>query len=166
MGLEVENLILSENIVGFSHATAGADKSKTGIPLPSWPALSSSEAQRQDLFFMFPNTCFVMEGNYLWSMILLPIATDKCDEKIALYVICDDAMSEELEESRKQLSDVIYKINSQDEDVVRNLQKGRKTNVASQGIYADRHDQLGKSFHQTVAKKLLNHLNIIIHFLH
>lgn len=156
LGLKVENLLLSDNIIGFSHPTAGADKGKTAKPLPTWPALDDIQAQRQELFFMFPNTCFVMEGYYLWSMILLPVAADRCDEKIALYVVGDDAMDERYDESRTQLSDVIYKVNSQDEGVVKQLQKGRQTDVASNGIYADRHDQLGKWFHQAVAKKLLN----------
>ena len=108
---------------------------------------------------MFPNTCFVMEGDYLWSMILLPVAADRCDEKVALYVVGDDAMDEQYDESRTQLSDVIYKVNSQDEGIVKQLQKGRQTDASSKGIYADRHDQLGKWFHQAVAKKLLNNRN-------
>jgi len=156
LGLEVENLYLSDNIIGFSHPTAGADKGKTAKPLPTWPALDDIQTQRQDLFFMFPNTCLVMEGYYLWSMILLPVTTELCDEKIALYVVGDEAMDDRYDESRTQLSDLIYQINNQDKSTVEQLQRGRQTEAASKGVYADRHDQLGKWFHQTIAKKLLN----------
>jgi choline monooxygenase len=154
IGLEVENLKLSENIIGFSHPTAGADKGKTAVPLPAWPGMNELEAQRQDLFFLFPNVCLVMEGYYLWSMILLPTAVDRFDEQIALYVLGDEAMEPLYETSRKQLSDVIYQINQQDVKVIKNLQQGRQSEAASQGVYTPFHDQLGKWFHQAVAQKM------------
>jgi choline monooxygenase len=159
-GVGLENLLLSDNIIGFSHPTAGADKGKTDMPLPAWPGLDSVEGQCQDLFFVFPNTCFVMEGYYLWSMILLPSTVDSLDEKLALYVVGDAAAEPQYDNSRKQLSDLIYKINSQDEIVVRNLQKGRQSDAASSGVYSDYHDQLGKWFHQAVARKMLINSNI------
>jgi phenylpropionate dioxygenase-like ring-hydroxylating dioxygenase large terminal subunit len=156
LGLEVENLQLSKNIIGFSHPSAGKDKGKTVIPLPTWPGLNSVEAQRQDLFFAFPNICFVMEGYYLWSMILFPTTFNQCDEKLALYVVGDDGMDARFDESREQLGNLIYNINSQDETVIQNLQKGRQSNAASSGVYTNFHDQLGKWFHQAVARKMLN----------
>ena len=159
-GVGLENLQLSENIIGFSHPTAGADKGKTDMPLPTWPNLGMPEDQRQDLFFVFPNTCLVMEGYYLWSMILLPSSVDALDEKLALYVVGDEAMLPQLDNARTQLADLIYKVNSQDETVVRNLQKGRQSDAASYGVYSDFHDQLGKWFHQSIARKMLCNANI------
>ena len=155
LGLAVENLTLSENVIGFSHPTAGADKGKTTKPLPSWPTMSSSEAQRQDLFFLFPNTCFVMEGYYLWSMVLQPVSAGHCIEKLALYVLGEKALEDQFMESRSQLRDLIYNINSQDAKVIQNLQKGRQSDAASAGVYTPFHDQLGKQFHQIVIQKLL-----------
>ena len=158
-GVGLENLLLSENIIGFSHPTAGADKGKTDMPLPAWQKLIEPENQRQDLFFLFPNTCLVMEGYYLWSMILLPGSVASVDEKLALYVVGDEAMESQFESSRNQLARLIYKVNSQDEIAVRNLQKGRQTDAASCGVYSDYHDQLGKWFHQSVARKMLRSAN-------
>lgn len=155
LGLEVENLQLSENIIGFSHPTAGADKSKTSAPLPEWPGMDPLEAQRQDLFFLFPNTCFVMEGSYLWSMILQLHEAHRCNEQLALYVIGENALTNQFDASRKQLCDLIYNINTQDAEVIKNLQKGRQSDVASEGVYTPFHDDLGKLFHQTVLKNLL-----------
>ena len=155
LGLEVENLVLSEDIIGFSHPTAGSEKGKTSKPLPEWAGMEASETQRQDLFFLFPNTCFVMEGSYLWSMILEPKTVDQCDEQLALYVVDDSAMDDQFTESRKQLCDLIYQINSQDAKVIKNLQTGRQSEVASLGVYTPFHDELGKAFHQAVFKKLL-----------
>lgn len=159
LGLDVENLRLSDNLIGFSHPTAGADKGKTSAPLPSWPGLSAVAAERQELFFVFPNVCLVMEGYYLWSMILFPASVDQCDEKLALYVVGDAAMDSKYDESRNQLSEAIYKINSQDEKVIGNLQLGRQGKAASMGCFNDFHDQLAKWFHQSVAHKLLNKIN-------
>jgi choline monooxygenase len=156
LGLNVENLQLSDNIIGFSHPTAGKDKGKTTQALPSWPALKNSDNQPQELFVILPNICFVMEGYYLWSMILFPSKVDQCDEKLALYVVGDEAMDTEFDESREQLKKVIHRVNNQDEGVVKSLQKGRQTDAASNGVYTDRHDQLGKWFHQTIARKMLN----------
>ncbi|MFT5111612.1 MAG: choline monooxygenase [Parasphingorhabdus sp.] len=156
LGMDVENLLLSDNIMGFSHPTAGADKGKISVSLPPWPGMNDTEQQRQDLFFIFPNTCLVMEGYYLWSMILFPTAVDQCNEKLALYVVGDDAMENRLDTTRQQLSDLIYKVNSQDERVVKNLQKGRQSDAATLGIYTNLHDQLGRWFHQSVARKLLD----------
>ena len=158
LGLAVEDMRLSKNIIGFSHPTAGQEKGKTDKPLPDWPDLAPSEAMRQDLFFMMPNICFVMEGYYLWSMILLPTGADRCDEKLALYVIGDEAMEPQLQTSRQQLESLIYNINKQDARVIKNLQAGRQNQAASQGIYCDRHDQLGKWFHKAVAERMLPHL--------
>ena len=155
LGLEVEEIQLSDNILGFSHASAGDDKGKTEKPLPPWPGMSKIDQSRQDLFFMFPNTCLVMEGYYLWSMILLPGKADYCDEKLALYVIGDQAMDNDFENSRQQLADVIYKINDQDNSVIKNLQAGRFGNATNKGVYNQRHDQLGKCFHQMIANKAL-----------
>jgi len=158
LGLSVEDMRLSENIIGFSHPTAGQEKGKTEKALPDWPDLDPSETPRQDLFFMFPNTCFVMEGYYLWSMILLPTGADSCDEKLALYVVGDEAMQPQLKTTRQQLEALIYKINNQDARVIKNLQAGRQTSAASRGVYCDRHDQLGKWFHRAVSDQMLPHL--------
>ena len=158
LGLSVQDIQLSKDIIGFTHPSAGKEKSKTDEALPDWPNLDHSERIRQDLFFMMPNICFVMEGYYLWSMILLPTSVNSCDEKLALYVVGDKAMDSQLETSRQQLETLIYKINNQDADVIKNLQAGRQTTAASQGIYCDRHDQLGKWFHQAVANRMLPHV--------
>ncbi len=155
LGLNVENLRLSENIIGFSHSTAGADKSKTTTPLPQWHEMDPLEAQRQDLFFLFPNTCFVMEGTYLWAMILQPLDVDKCEEQLALYVVGEEALAEKFKASRKQLCDLINNINAQDMKVIESLQKARKSDVASLGIYTPFHDKLGELFHQKILDTLL-----------
>ncbi len=156
LGLEVENLHLSNDIVGFSHPTAGADKSKTAKPLPVWRDVDAIEAGRQDLFFLFPNTCFVMEGSYLWSMTLQPSSVDQCEEQLALYVVGEKATAEQYSESRCQLSNLIYNINAQDAKVIQGLQKGRQCDAASAGVYTPFHDELAKAFHQTVFDKLLS----------
>lgn len=158
LGLTVENIRLADNIIGFSHPSAGRDKGKTAKTLPGWPDLEGDETLRQDLFFMFPNTCFVMEGYYLWTMILLPTGAGSCDEKLALYVVGDEAMGTEFDASRQQLEDLIYNINNQDSRVIKSLQAGRQSSAASAGVYCDRHDQLGKWFHRAVAGKMLPHL--------
>jgi len=146
---------LSDDILGFSHASAGEDKGKIERPLPTWPGMSHIEQQRQDLFFVFPNICLVMEGYYLWSMILLPGEDGHCLEKLALYVVGDAAMREEYQPSRQQLADVIYKINDQDCNVLKSLQAGRCGDAASHGVFNERHDQLGKLFHQRIATIML-----------
>ncbi len=154
IGLEVENIRLCDHIMGFSHPTAGLDKSKTENPLPMWSEISVSEQIRQDLFFIFPNICMVMEGNYLWSMLLFPDKVNRCQEKIGLYVVGENALEEQYRVSRNQLATLIYQINEQDKVVVAGLQNGHYGNAASQGFFNPRHDQLGIWFHQLIADKL------------
>ncbi|NKB76673.1 MAG: Rieske 2Fe-2S domain-containing protein [Gammaproteobacteria bacterium] len=159
LGLEVENQQLAQHIIGFTHPTAGKEKSKTEKPLPCWPGQQGTNQAlsiRQDLFFIFPNTCFVMEGNYLWSMILMPQSVERCEEKLALYVITDKALSNEFAQSRNQLATVIDRINQQDASVIRQLQLGRQLNAASQGIFNPRHDQVGQWFHQNLSELILS----------
>ena len=156
LGLEVTNLQLSPDIIGFTHPTSGKDKVKTSSPLPGWPAMSAELLQRQDLFFIFPNICMVMEGNYLWSMLLLPETAASLNEKIALYVVGEDALDATRNESRRQLENVIYKINDQDAAVINQLQKGRRSTVASDGVFNQRHDQLGIWFQQQIAARINN----------
>ncbi len=157
LGLEVENQRLSKDIIGCVHPTAGEEKNKIEKPLPCWPDDTRRHpplSLQQDLFFIFPNTCLVMEGNYLWSMILMPTAVDQTDEKIALYVIGNQAMNHEYALSRSQLADIIYRINDQDSQVIKQLQTGRKMHAASCGIFNSRHDQLGKWFHQRISEMM------------
>ena len=154
IGLSVENIKLSEDIIGFTHPTAGEEKVKTTTPLPNWSSLSGGLEHRQDLFFIFPNVCMVMEGNYLWTMLLLPTDTDVCEERLSLYVAGEDAMSDYYSEAREQLETVIYRINEQDRQVIQQLQLGRQGDSASHGIFNPVHDQLGMWFHQSVAAKL------------
>ncbi len=156
LGLEVENIQLSPDIMGFTHPTAGSDKSKSEMPLPGWPGMDNANQMRQDLLFIFPNTCLVMEGNYLWSMLLFPRGVGGVEEKLALYVVDDGAMTGQYKLSRQQLANVIYRINDQDSEVIKNLQAGRQGDAASKGIFNDRHDQLAKWFHQRVANLVLS----------
>ena len=152
IGLDVENMKLSDNILGFSHPTSGLDKIKTKMPLPYWSSDDADIQIRQDLFFVFPNLCMVMEGDYLWSMILFPDGESRCKERINLYVVGDVALDMSHKESRDQLEHCIYTINDQDCRVIKNLQRGREGDAASQGVFNDVHDQLGKWFHQRVAE--------------
>ena len=154
LGTDVENLSLAQHIIGFTHPTAGKDKSKTDKVLPGWPGIDPLEFMRQDLIFIFPNMCFVMEGNYLWSMILLPDGTHRCAEKLALYVAGETAMTGQYANSRKQLEETIYRINDQDATVIRGLQIGRNSDTASHGIFNAHHDQLGIWFHQRISSML------------
>jgi len=155
LGLDVENLRLCSDIIGFSHPTAGKDKGKTAIPLPLWPDITSDQQLRQDLFYFLPNTCLVMEGDYLWSMLLLPEGAESCEEKISLYVVGDAAMAEQFSGPRDQLGETIYRINDQDAVAISNLQLGRHSSAASECVFNDRHDQLAKWFHQRVAERML-----------
>ena len=155
LGLSVANLQPGENILGFSHPTAGQSKGKTAAPLPAWHHLSSSEQSIQDLFFIFPNVCLVMEGYYLWSMILHPSSVSTTNEKLRLYLVDESALGAEYERSREELAKVINRINEQDAEVIRNLQLGRNHPAASQGAFCPTHDELGQWFHQMVARMLL-----------
>jgi len=88
-------------------------------------------------------------------MILQLHEAHRCNEQLALYVIGENALTNQFDASRKQLCDLIYNINTQDAEVIKNLQKGRQSDVASEGVYTPFHDDLGKLFHQTVLKNLL-----------
>lgn len=156
LGLDAENLQPAQHIIGFSLAGSGEAKKKTALPLPCWPALDADRQLRQDLFFLFPNVCLVMEGSYLWSMVLLPTSAESCDELVSLYVAGDDAMSSQHRQSREELADTIYEINRQDNEVIRNLQAGRRGNPFATGHFNPHHDQLGIWFHRHVARMMTN----------
>lgn len=150
-----EELYLSENIVGLRLAN-GADKkpNKTDKPLPHFADLPEEKVGMQQWFGIFPNTLFFVDPCWMQTIIVRPHAADLSTETLSIYTVNEQAATEEFNEQRSVLSDVLNEVNRQDIELLDELQYTRTTEQANQGILIDAWDKLPMGFHKAWLEKV------------
>lgn len=148
-----EPLRISPDIFGYHMPTGEADKPKTGAPLPQL-TLPDHLRPAQDILYIFPNTLVILTATWLQIINLMPRACDATDESFAIYLVRSAASNPEVQTTREDFIKAANLINEQDMPVLRNLQAGMNSPVASEGTYVQYWDANPYYFHQRLRTSL------------
>jgi choline monooxygenase len=148
-----EPLRISPDIFGYHMATGESDKPKTGSPLLQ---LEVPEPLRpaQDILYLFPNTLVILTSSWLQFITLLPRGAESTDEQFAIYLVKNPSTDPAAEETRRNFIKAANYINEQDMPVLRHLQAGMQSPVASDGAYVEYWDINPYHFHERLARSV------------
>ena len=153
--LEQDDLFLSDNIVGLRLMNgASAKPAKTSKQLPHWEGLKPELKGTQQWFGIFPNTLFFVDPCWVQTIVIKPMGETTTDESLSIYVVNENAASEEFVEERARLHDVLNEVNQQDIELLDKLQVTRSNAIANQGHLNDAWDQVNMTFHQMWLSKM------------
>lgn len=150
-----EDLFVSENIVGL-HLPHGASAkpAKTAKQLPHFNGLPEEKQGTQQWFGIFPNTLFFVDPCWVQTIVVKPMGETHTAESLSVYVVNDEAASEEYAAETSRLHEVLNEVNQQDIELLDKLQITRSNNIANQGHLNDAWDQVNMTFHQMWLKKI------------
>ncbi|WP_289031281.1 aromatic ring-hydroxylating dioxygenase subunit alpha [uncultured Paraglaciecola sp.] len=150
-----EDLFLSENIVGL-HLPHGASAkpAKTAKQLPHFNGLPEEKQGTQQWFGIFPNTLFFVDPCWVQTIVVKPMGETHTAESLSVYVVNDEAASDEYAAETGRLHEVLNEVNQQDIELLDKLQITRSNNIANQGHLNDAWDQVNMTFHQMWLKKI------------
>ncbi|WP_133471208.1 aromatic ring-hydroxylating oxygenase subunit alpha [Paraglaciecola marina] len=150
-----EDLFLSENIVGL-HLPHGASAkpAKTAKQLPHFNGLPEEKQGTQQWFGIFPNTLFFVDPCWVQTIVVKPMGETHTAESLSVYVVNDEAASDEYAAETGRLHEVLNEVNQQDIELLDKLQITRSNNIANQGHLNDAWDQVNMTFHQMWLQKI------------
>tara|TARA_R110002126_G_scaffold56205_6_gene150413 strand:- start:4424 stop:5578 length:1155 start_codon:yes stop_codon:yes gene_type:complete len=153
--LEQDDLILSDNIVGLRLPNgASAKPAKTAKRLPHFTGLAAEKRGTQQWFGIFPNTLFFVDPCWVQTIVIKPMGETHTAESLSIYVVNDEAASDEYVEERAKLHDVLNEVNQQDIELLDKLQVTRSNDIANQGHLNTAWDQVNMTFHQMWLNKM------------
>jgi phenylpropionate dioxygenase-like ring-hydroxylating dioxygenase large terminal subunit len=153
--LEQDDLLLSDNIVGLRLANgASAKPAKTSKQLPHFLDLPADKTGTQQWFGIFPNTLFFVDPCWVQTIVVKPMGETTTAESLNIYVVNDEAASDEYEAERATLNKVLNEVNQQDIELLDKLQITRSNDIANQGHLNAAWDQVNMTFHQMWLKKM------------
>lgn len=150
-----EDLLLSDNIVGLRLANGASNKpAKTAKQLPHFTNLPEEIRGTQQWFGIFPNTLFFVDPCWVQTIVVKPVGETTTTESLSIYVVSDDAASDEYIEERARLNDVLNEVNEQDIELLDKLQITRSNTIANQGHLNAAWDQVNMTFHKIWLTKM------------
>ncbi|GAC30275.1 aromatic ring-hydroxylating oxygenase subunit alpha [Brumicola pallidula] len=153
--LEQDDLLLSENIVGLRLANgASAKQAKTAKQLPHFTGLPQEKRGTQQWFGIFPNTLFFVDPCWVQTIVIKPMGETTTAESLSIYVVNDEAASDEYAAEQTTLHEILNEVNQQDIELLDKLQVTRSNEIANQGHLNAAWDQVNMTFHQMWLKKM------------
>ncbi|MEG3765250.1 aromatic ring-hydroxylating dioxygenase subunit alpha [Alteromonas sp. 14N.309.X.WAT.G.H12] len=153
--LEQDDLFLSDDIVGLRLKNgASAKPAKTSKQLPHWQGLPDEKKGTQQWFGIFPNTLFFVDPCWVQTIVIKPMGETRTDESLSIYVVSEDAASDEYQAERDRLHEVLNEVNEQDIELLDKLQVTRSNDIANQGHLNKAWDQVNMTFHQMWLQKM------------
>ena len=121
--LDQEDLFVSDDIVGLRLATgASAKPAKTAKQLPHFDNLPEDRKGTQQWFGIFPNTLFFVDPCWVQTIVVKPMGETLTDESLSIYVVNDEAASDNFTQERERLNEVLNEVNEQDIELLDKLQ--------------------------------------------
>ncbi|GAB2680463.1 aromatic ring-hydroxylating oxygenase subunit alpha [Aliiglaciecola aliphaticivorans] len=158
--LDQQDLFLSDNIVGLHLANgASAKPAKTAKQLPHFNGLAEDKRGTQQWFGIFPNTLFFVDPCWVQTIVIKPMGATQTAETLNIYVVNEEAASEEYAAERETLNAVLNEVNQQDIELLDKLQVTRSNDIANQGHLNAAWDQVNMTFHQMWLKKMTAQAN-------
>jgi choline monooxygenase len=150
----VHDVVVSDDILGTRYPTGSAGKErKTGRPLPLFGPVPPGEQSWQELFWLAPNLLLMAQADHFWVIGVEPTGPEKTVEHLAVFVD-RDAEGPEFARERRQLCEVLFKINEQDLPILARLQAGRHSPASDHNVFAPHWDGIGGRFHERISELL------------
>lgn len=158
--LDQEDLLVSDNILGLRLANGASNKpAKTSKQLPHFEGLPEEKNGTQQWFCIFPNTLFFVDPCWVQIIVVKPQNACFTSESLSVYVVSEQAASEEFVEARTRLNDVLNEVNQQDIELLDKLQVSRSSEAANNGNLNQAWDQVNKTFHLQWLEKMNQYLS-------
>lgn len=155
--LDQEDLFVSESILGLRLVSGASKKpAKTSKKLPHFDGLLPEKQGSQQWFCIFPNTLFFVDPCWVQTIVVKPQKTCFSTESLTVYVVNEQAASDDFIDERSILQDVLNEVNQQDIELLDKIQITRASEAANNGNLNDAWDQVNKAFHLQWLTKMNN----------
>jgi len=133
---------------------ASAKQAKTAKQLPHFNGLPQEKRGAQQWFGIFPNTLFFVDPCWVQTIVVKPMGETTTAESLSIYVVNDEAASDEYAAEQTILHEILNEVNQQDIELLDKLQITRSNEIANQGHLNAAWDQVNMTFHQMWLKKM------------
>jgi phenylpropionate dioxygenase-like ring-hydroxylating dioxygenase large terminal subunit len=161
--LDQEDLFVSDSIWGLRLPNGASSKpAKTSKQLPHFDDLPPEKQGTQQWFCIFPNTLFFVDPCWVQTIVVKPQKACSISESFSVYVVNEQAASEEFVDERARLHDVLNEVNQQDIELLDKIQESRSSEAANNGNLNQAWDQVNKAFHLRWLTKMNRHLSTYV----
>jgi choline monooxygenase len=156
--IDQENLFVSDSILGLRLANGASNKpAKTTKKLPHFDGLLPEKQGTQQWFCIFPNTLFFVDPCWVQTIVVKPQKACFSTESLSVYVVNEQAASDDFVDERSILQDVLNEVNQQDIELLDRIQVTRASEAANNGNLNEAWDQVNKAFHLQWLTKMNGH---------
>lgn len=120
--------------------------------LPRFPGLPAALAERGEFLFLYPNLLLFLMPNHLFSVILEAEAPDRTRERFDLAVVSDGGPPPA--EAVRWWAEGWRRLNDQDLDMLRRLQRGRASPGFDGGCFSGVMDRVAHALQRRIAADL------------
>jgi len=156
--VDQQDLFLSDSILGLRLENGASNKpAKTAKKLPHFDGLLPEKQGAQQWFCIFPNTLFFVDPCWVQTIVVKPQKASFCTESLSVYVVNEQAASDDFVEARATLQAVLNEVNQQDIELLDKIQDSRSSEAANNGNLNPAWDQVNRAFHLQWLTKMNAH---------
>ena len=127
-----------------------------GNSLPNFANLTPDKMTTGESHFLFPNLFFGVLLNFVYAIILFPVAPGLTRERAIVLVNGKEAATDPAFAGvREVLMDRIVSVNNEDMAITESVQRGRSSLAFSGGRFSPVHERTSQQFQQAYALRLL-----------
>lgn len=131
-----------------------------GDAMPNDPKLGQDwQNGKAEFLSIFPNVMIGVQADHIWTVYLLPNASDETVERMDLNYLGAGATDPKFEEMRLNNRDRMLEIFEEDRDMVEGMQRGRRSPSFDGGALAPEMDKPAHCFNQIVASHVVGALD-------
>jgi choline monooxygenase len=146
------NIMVDECMSGQgSYAYSLSDVAGTALPqFERWPP---EQIRQAEYISLYPNVLLGLQADHFFALILQPLANDRTLEKLQLFYIGEQAVSDNLAGCRAAVLESWRVVFAEDVSAVEGLQVGRNSPAFQGGVFTPVMDAPTHHFHRWVAKR-------------
>ncbi|NND00768.1 MAG: aromatic ring-hydroxylating dioxygenase subunit alpha [Gammaproteobacteria bacterium] len=124
-----------------------------GQSLPKFRAWPEDKNTVGEYISLFPNIMLGLQVDHSFALIAQPKACDQSLEKLQLFYVNDEAVSDAMHNCRKAVLDAWEIVFREDIFAIERMQQGRKSQGFTGGVFSPVMDTASHVFHKWVAKR-------------
>lgn len=124
-----------------------------GTELPTFR--QGSKRSDYEALYIFPNLILGPFADFMFSIIIQPVAAGRSRERIEFFFAGADALAESHRETRQRSAQFLIDINREDVGIVESVQRGRSSPAFRGGQFSIPQEATSLQFQKMVAAKLL-----------
>ena len=127
---------------------------RAGIELQRFSAWPEDKLKIAEYIALFPNVLLGLQNDHIFVMLLLPSTHARTLERVQLYYVGEQAVSEAKADARKTMVDGWREVFLEDVGVCEGMQQGRASTAFDGGAFSPALDNATHHFHRWVASRL------------